>query len=373
MRRSAALKMLFHEKATAFGSIAGVIAIIFLVGQQLAIFFGLLGYMSFLVDNSNADIWVKTQNTDNFNAGGTIPMSYRDRIMGIEGIQWAEPIVIRSGLLKLKNGNFQAVQIFGTRRPNLVGGPTRFSQGSIEGLLDGEGVTVDSLDLDILGSPSIGDIFEINSKRARVTAITKGMQGFSGFILYTNIEKARELVSMSTDRCSNILIKVEKDTNIKDMISLLKQALPKAEAISTRDLSNQTRLYYLKNTGIGSSFGLTTFISIIVGVVVIALTMYTNVLNKTRDYAVLRALGARKRDVLYIVFLQAVYIAIAGIFVGFTLLSMFLFFTKDSGLPSYLPWWMPIAHALGTILLCILGSTIAMRRAVSIEPATAFR
>ena len=70
MRKSAALKMLFHERATALGSIAGVVAIIFLVGQQLAIFFGLLSYMSFLVDNSGADIWIKSQNTDNFNACG---------------------------------------------------------------------------------------------------------------------------------------------------------------------------------------------------------------------------------------------------------------------------------------------------------------
>jgi putative ABC transport system permease protein len=373
MRRSASLKMLFHERATALGSIAGVVAIIFLVGQQLAILFGLLSYMSFLVDNSGADIWIKTQNTNNFNASGTIPMSYRDRVMGVEGIEWAEPVVIGAGLVKLKNGNFQAAQIFGTRRPHLVGGPTRFYQGSIDGLLDGEGVTVDKLDLATLDFPKIGDIFEINNKRARVTAITQGMQGFSGFILYTNIEKARELVSMSTDRCSNVLIKVKDGTNIEEMRLLLQQILPKAEVIATPKLSKQTRLYYLQNTGIGSSFGLTTIIATIVGVVVISLTMYTNVLNKTKDYAVLRALGARKIDVLYIVFLQAMYIAIIGIFVGFTLLSMFLFFTKDSGLPSYLPWWMPIVHALGTILLCILGSTIAMRRAVSIEPATAFR
>ena len=47
--------------------------------------------------------------------------------------------------------------------------------------------------------------------------------------------------------------------------------------------------YYLTNTGIGASFGFSTVIGALVGVVIIALTMYTNVLNKEKDYAVLRA------------------------------------------------------------------------------------
>jgi putative ABC transport system permease protein len=376
--------MLFHDRATALGSIAGVVAIIFLVGQQLTVFFGLLNYMSILVDNSGADIWIKTRNTDNFNAAGTIPMSYRDRIMGIRGIQWAEPVVIGAGLLKLNSGNYQAVQIFGTRRPRLAGGPSRFHEGSLEDLMDGEGVTVDRLDLPLLNYPSIGDTFEVNEERVRVRGITQNMRSFNGTVLYTNLAKARELTNMPMDRCSNLLVKVQEGVDLTDMVLLLKQVLPKAEAVSSRELSKQIKLYYLQNTGIGFSFGFTTLIGTLVGVVVIALTMYTNVLNKIQamytnvlnkiqDYAVLRALGARRKDILYIVFMQTIYIAAIGILLGFTLLSLFLTFTRDGSLPSYMPWWVPPIHAMFTVFLCLLGSVIAMRRAVRIEPATAFR
>jgi len=365
--------MLFHDRATALGSIAGVIAIVFLVGQQLAIFFGLLNYMSFLVDNTQADIWITTKYVDNFSAAGTIPVSYRDRVAGIEGIEWAEPIIIGSGLLKLGSGKFQAFQLLGTKAPHLAGGPTRFYRGSAEALLDSEGITVDRLDLDALSHPSIGDIFEINNYRVRLRAITQGMRGFSGSVVFVNIEKARELMNMAPDRCSSIVVKVRDGSTIRQMVALLQEVLPRAQVIAQNDLSTQTRLYYLKNTGIGGSFGFTTIVATLVGVVIIALTMYTNVLNKTRDYAVLRALGARKRDILMIVVMQALYIAVIGILIGFTLLSLFLLGTKDSSLPSYMPWWVPIFHCLGTIMLCLLGSLIAMREAVSIEPATAFR
>lgn len=373
MRKSAAFKMLFHDRATALGAIAGVIAIIFLVGQQLAIFFGLLNYMSILVDNSGADIWLKTKNADNVNSAGTIPVSYRDRIMGVRGIKWVEPIVIGVGLLKLPDGNYQPVQIFGTRRPRLAGGPNRFYQGSSDGLLDEEGVTIDRLDLAVLNYPSIGALFEVNGTRVRLKGITQSMQGFNGSILYTNLAKARELTNIASERCSNLLIKVDVGADIDDMTVLLNQILPKADAVPRRELSKQTKLYYLQNTGIGASFGFTTLVGTLVGVVIIALTMYTNVLNKTQDYAVLRALGARRRDVLYIVFLQSIYIAIIGILIGFTLLSLFLVLTKGTGLPSYMPWWASPIHAVATVFLCILGSLIAMRRAIRIEPATAFR
>jgi putative ABC transport system permease protein len=379
MRRSAALKILFHDRSTALGSIAGVVAIIFLVGQQLTVFFGLLSYMSVLVDNSGADIWIKTKNTDNFSAAGTIPVSYRDRIMGVKGIEWAEPIVLGGGLLKLSNGNYQAVQVFGTRRPRLAGAPGSFYKASLEGLLDEEGVTIDRLDLALLNNPSMGDIFEVrdifevNGKRVRIKGITQNMRSFNGTVLYTNLEKARELVNMPLERCSNLLIKVQDGVDIGDMVLLFKKILPKADAVSSKELSRQIKLYYLQNTGIGFSFGFTTLIGTLVGVVVIALTMYTNVLNKLRDYAVLRALGARRKDILYIVFMQTMYIAAIGILLGFTLLSLFLTFTGDSDLPSYLPWWVPPIHAMFTVLLCLIGSVIAMRRAISIEPATAFR
>ena len=55
------------------------------------------------------------------------------------------------------------------------------------------------------------------------------------------------------------------------------------------------------------------------------------------------------------------------------LLSLFLQATLDSPLPSYMPRGIAPLLALGTLLLCVLGSVLAMRKAVSIEPASVFR
>jgi putative ABC transport system permease protein len=373
VREKAAFKMLFHDRASAVGAIAGVVAIVFLVGQQLAIFFGLLSFMSFLSDNSGADIWVLSKNADNPNASRSLPLAYRDRIAGLWGVKWVEPVVYGAGLLKRADGNTQAVQVVGVRRPAMAGGPNRFFRGRSEDLLDGDGVTVDRLDLRPLGNPGIGDVFEINTKRVRVRAITQSLRGFSGNLVFTNIEKAREIAGLSNERCTNLLVKSKAGVPPESLLVVLKRALPRTEAFLSADLSHVTRLYYLKNTGIGSSFGFSTFVGAAVGLVIIALTLYTNVTNKSRDYAMLRALGARRRDVLWIVLLQALYIAGIGMLMGFTLLSAFLTGTSDSAPPSAMPWPAFALLMAGTFLLCLLGSVLAVRRAIRIEPASAFR
>jgi putative ABC transport system permease protein len=365
--------MLLHDRATTAGSILGVVAIIFLVGQQVSILFGLLTYMSVLVDHSGADIWVVTENTENVNSGGSLPMTYVERIRGLEGIAWVEPIVVTGGLYRIPGARYQGVQVVGLARPDLTGGPWRFFDGSIDALLDREAVTVDATDLATLGNPAIGTVSEINFQRVRIGAITQSIRGFEGSLVFTNIDKARELANTGPDRCTSIMVKLKGGKNLAQAISDIQSILPRAKAMSAEDLSRSTRTYYLANTGIGGSIGFSTLVGTLVGIVIITLTMYTTVLNRRKDFAVLRALGARKRDIAICIFFQALIIAGVGIVLGFLLLALFLYGTLDSSLPTYMPIWLPPLHATFTLLLCLAASLLAMRRATSIEPATAFR
>jgi putative ABC transport system permease protein len=373
MRRLVALKILLYDRSTTAGAVLGVVAIIFLVGQQLAVFFGLLNFMSALVDHSGADVWITSKNTDNINATGSLPIRYVDRVLGLSEVEWAEPILSVGGLVKRKDGQYQPVQIIGLARPRLAGGPWRFAEGKIDVLLDYEGMTVDELDLAVFGSPRVNDILEVSDRRIRIAGITKNIRGFAGTLVFTNLNKAREISKLPADRCSNILVKLKPNANKQAAIVRMRDTLPQSDIILTKTLSGKTRLFYLTNTGIGSSFGFSTIIALLVGVIIIMLTLYTNILNRQKDFAVLRALGARRKDIRIIVFYQAVFIALSGVFIGFLLLAFFLSSTADSKLPSYMFSWVPPVHGIITILLCLASSLLAMRRAVRIEPAYAFR
>jgi putative ABC transport system permease protein len=373
MRKRVAVKLLLHDRSTTAGSILGVVAIIFLVGQQYSVLFGLFNFMSALVDHSGADIWICSQNTDNINASGNLPIRYVDRIIGLPDVEWAEPLVSGGGLVRRKDGKSQPVQVVGLTRPRLTGGPWRFAKGAIDVLLDYDGVTVDSLDVADLGNPDLGQIIEISDRRVKIAGFTKNVRGFQGTLIFTNIRKAREISRLPEDRCSNILIKARPGVAPAKLIAELRMILPKAEPVATQELSRNTRRYYVVNTGIGSSIGFSVLVGALVGIVIITLTMYTSVLNRQKDFAVLRAIGARRRDILAIVVTQTLFISLAGIFIGFLLLTGFLAGVKDSRLPTGVIVWVPPAHALLTLVFSFLGSLFAMRKAVKVEPASVFR
>jgi len=373
MRRLVALRLLLFDRSTTAGSVLGVVAIIFLVGQQLSVLFGLLSYMSVLVDHSSADLWVLTKNTQNAGASGSLPVSYVDRIGGLAEVEWVEPMVSTAGLFRLKDGRYQGVQVVGLVRPQITGGPWQFAEGSIDVLLDLEGITIDRTDLGTLGEPELLSFSEINRKRVRVGGLTQSIRGFEGTLVFTNIDKARQIGGVAPDRCSTILVKLRPGSDPGRAAAAIAELVPKAEVVPTRELSRRTRAYYLTNTGIGASFGFSTLIGTMVGTIIIMLTMYTTVLNRKKEIAVLRALGARKRDILVFIFYQSLMIGAVGLVLGFLLLAFFLYFTHGSQLPSYMPLWVPPVHAAFTLLLCLLGSLLAMRKATSIDPASAFR
>jgi putative ABC transport system permease protein len=106
--------------------------------------------------------------------------------------------------------------------------------------------------------------------------------------------------------------------------------------------------------------------------VIISLTMYASVLGRYRDFAVLRALGGRRRDVAAVVFSQALMIAGVGVFIGFALLAARLNATRGSAIPSYMPSYVPPLLAGSAIVASLLGSLVALRQALKAEPASVF-
>lgn len=373
MRSLVALKILLHDKSTTIGSLIGVIAIVFLVGQQLSVLFGLFTYMSVLVDHGGADIWICTKNTVNINATGDLPERYVDRVAGLPAVAWAEPLLFGSGSFKTTNGGYEAAQIVGLRSPRFVAGPWRFSQGSQSNLLDYEAITLELLDLDKYGNPDPEALHEINDTRVKIAAITKGIKGFSGRLAFTNIAKAREILKTPPGRCKAVLVKLKNTADAPGVIGMLQKMLPTTEVLSAAEFSRKTRTYYVKNTGMGGSFGFSTLVGALIGIIIITLTMYTAVLQRQKDFAVLRALGARRADIFIIVLVQALIIGIVGILLGFLLLALFLNGTRDTSLPTYFPRWLPPVLSGATLLMCLLGSLLAMRKAISVEPASIFR
>jgi len=372
MRSLTALRMVVHDRSSTAGALLGVVAIVFLVGQQLSILFGLLNYMSVLVDHSGADAWIMSTNVRNADAGDLISGRHVDRVMGLAEVEWAAPILIGNGLFRTTDGSFESVRVVGIRRPRLAGGPWDFEKADEQQLLDLESVTVDRLDQAKLGNPLLDQVTEIGGRRIRVGAISEGARGFQGTLVFASLDKVKEIARTPPGRYSGILIRFKPDVDKKAAITKIRAVMPENSVYGTDELSRLTRRYYLTNTGIGGSFGFSTIIAVLIGVVIISLTMYTSILSRARDFAVMRAIGGRRRDIAVVVFSEVLIISGIGLFIGFLMLATFLNATRGSSIPSFFP--MPVVPILagGTLAVSFLGSLIALRVALKAEPAAVF-
>ena len=111
-------------------------------------------------------------------------------------------------------------------------------------------------------------------------------------------------------------------------------------------------------------------VTFVVTLMVVALFFTLITLERVGLYAVLKALGARTRDLLAGISVQAVCVSVVALVLGVVLSAVFV-----SVLPATLPVRLVPARlvqiAVGVLLSALLGSLFTLRRVLRIDPAEA--
>jgi putative ABC transport system permease protein len=122
------------------------------------------------------------------------------------------------------------------------------------------------------------------------------------------------------------------------------------------------------------------FLIVAIGMAGLANTLTMTVLERTREIGILRALGARARDIRRIFATETVVLAIAGWLIAIpvgVLLEMFLIWMTRKLLHLEVlfmfPAWNVVVALVGTILLALLITLVPIRRAVRFRPGEALR
>lgn len=372
-RAATALQLLWYNRVISSGAITGVISIVFLVGVQIAILFGVINIISNQILHSSADAWIVTKNSTNLDFSGRLPNFYIDRAVGLAEVEYARPLIIAGALMRDHTGRYELEIVYGIKVPQLTGGPWAFRKGSPASMLDPFSFTIDNTTLMNPNPPLFNHILEVQHQKLKFNVITEFIRSFRGNVSYTSLDNARKFKGENPDFVNAIMVKFKKGADLQATIARLAQLFPYATVVSTEDLVNKTVMYYLLATGIGGSIFMSAGISALVGLIVIGITLYNNILSHEKDIAILRVLGARRKDILFILVYQVLIIAVIGLFLGFVLLAFTLNFVSQGRIPVALPIWFGPAHIALTIFLCLLGSYFAMRHALKIDPSSAFR
>jgi putative ABC transport system permease protein len=121
------------------------------------------------------------------------------------------------------------------------------------------------------------------------------------------------------------------------------------------------------------NMGVTVFLGILVGIVVVAQTLYTSAVEHVKEFGTVKAIGGSNWDIYRILGEQALIAAVVG-FVAGALISLAL---RPVMAKLYLnvlisPGFAAAVFA-GTVLMCLGAAMLSFRRVAMIDPALVFR
>jgi len=371
-----ALKALVADRGKLLTSLLGVAFSVVLINLQVGLLRGLIQKASLLVDYGQADIWVGHQHMSNVDIGTFIPERWVHRIRGIEGVERAEPYIVMFGQAKMPDGRFENVVVVGSEPASLMGNAWGMADGDPGAVRHPDGVLVDSCDAAKLGDCRIGDVREINGQRAKVVGMTRGIVGFTtNPYVFTTLERARRkyTAGIPAEHCSYFLVKAKPGTDVKALCARIKQRVPELDVYDRRTYSLMCCEYWLTRTGIGLSFGLAAFLGLLVGLAVVAQTLYSSVTERVKEFGTLKAMGAADRCISRFLLAQALGNAFLGSAAGLVVAVVLGNLIGTERAPVILHGDVAAASAVVITVVCVVAAWLPYWRIRNIDPASVLR
>lgn len=210
--------------------------------------------------------------------------------------------------------------------------------------------------------------------------------------IYMPIQMAYQLIEDKTNGVyDKITIKVKDEETLNETMNKIEQKLMMSRHVTSKDKDfTITSSKQMQATRAEMMSTMSTFltaiaaVSLIVGAVGIANTMFTSVLEKTKEIGIMKAIGARNNDIMRIFLLNAALIGLVGGILGIilgTILSGLIPTLLNSGVPMAGRGGLSTLVTLNSILLAlavsigigILAGTLPAYQASKLKPVDALR
>jgi putative ABC transport system permease protein len=345
-----------------------------LVNLQGGLLLGLIEKASLLIEHGQADIWVGHRFMNNVDIGGFVPQRWIDRIRKVEGVERAEPYIVMFGQATMPDGRFENVLVVGCEPASLLGNAWHMAEGDARDVLRPDGILVDQCDADRLGYPQIGDIREINGQRARVAGLTHGIVGFTtNPYVFTTLERARQYSPVPAGRCSYFLVKAKRGSDLAALAARLQREVPELSVRDRRTWSRDSMWFWLTRTGVGISFSLAALLGLLVGLAVVAYTLYGSVSDRIKEFGTLKALGADNYCVGRFLLAQALGNAVLGSSLGLLASLGLAWAISRPRFPVVLDVRVALVSVVLSTLVCLAGAWLPYWRIRRIDPASVLR
>ncbi len=371
-----ALRDIRHKLGRFLLTCMGLSLLLGVVLSMIGVYRGLVDDALSLVRAPAVDLWVVESGTRGpFAEASRIPGDAREMVARVPGIAAAGSVTYQTVEASYR-GQPLRLQVVGFE-PGRLGGPVNVVEGRSIAIRHGEAV------IDARSGLRVGERLHLGRDDVEIVGLTRNLVSSGGDpVLFLSLRDAQELQflpkpsSYRRDQARGASPPAT-DTINAVVARLLPGIAPEAVA---RDIGRwkhlgtntqaQQEIILVQSVieKVRRQIGLFTVTLMVAAGVVIALIIYTMTMDKIREIATLKLIGAPDRVIVALILQQALAMGSIGFGLGWTIVTLVA--DKFPRRVLLLPEDAALMGAV-VLLVCVLASGLGVRLALRVEPAQA--
>jgi putative ABC transport system permease protein len=370
-----AVKMMLDQKGRFAATVLGVGFAATLVLVQMGLFFGLLENASITIDRLDADLWITARNAPNVDFGNPFPESYVQRVRSVPGVVRADNLIVWYAIVALPTGAKESVVYYGLENFPAWRFPWRVEAGDPADLRRGRYVMLDASAERRFGSFRVGDYREFQGRRLKIIGRTREALSFTTSpIAFLDYHLAQSLSPDELNgRTTFIVVRLAPTADRAAVRREIGQRLPFNDVYAKDEWARRSRAYWIESTGLGLTLFLTVTLGGLVGMVIVAQTLYASTTEHLTEFGTVKAMGGSNLTVYGIIAEQASYAAALGFGLAATLTYGLIPPLATLELKMDVSPVMAASVFVATQVLCLAAAVLSFRKVASLDPAVVFR
>jgi putative ABC transport system permease protein len=370
-----ARKNLLHDKLRFLITVSGVAFAVTLVFVQVGLFLGLLDNASVTIEHLSADLWVTSKNTANVDFAQTFPETAVQRVRSVPGVDRADNLIVWFMTVSLPTGAKEGTLVYALEDFERWNLPWNVTEGNLADLRRGSYLFLDDSAVKRYGEFRTGEYREIAGRRLKIIGRTRDALSFSttpiSFLDYRLVQDMNE--SELGGNTTYVLVKLAPGADPETVRREIRRRLPYNDVFTREEWASRSRRYWVESTGLGLNLVMTIFLGCLVGLIVVAQTLYTSTMEHLKEFGTVKAIGGTNRDIYLILGEQAAIAAVAGFALGGIMAWLLRPAMAGVGLKLIISTPFAVTVGVGTLVLCLAAAMLSFRKAAGIDPALVFR
>ncbi|MCH8267623.1 MAG: ABC transporter permease [Acidobacteria bacterium] len=266
---------------------------------------GLLEEVAKRTQGVGADIMVQPQTTSLFMGftGAPMPIQIQDRLAQVPQVEAVAPVMLQMSTAS----GVSLIYGIDTESFDQVTGGFRYLEG--RGLEQPDEVLVDDIFAHSQGLHA-GDDLELLNHPLRLAGIVEHGKGAR---IFMKIDALQDMMG-SVGKASVFFVKLSDPDHTGNVLAQFREILPNYQL---RDMREYLSLMTSSNIpGLGNFINVMIGLAISIGLLVIFISIYSTVVERTREIGILKSMGASKKYIVNLVLRETTLLTILGIGTG---------------------------------------------------------